>query len=400
MRLPQHLTNFFKDAHKLEKMSFEEVLGLSITEIRTVSDEFKLALLERNISTIEKIASLQTKIIDKLRVHVDINELNRAIVIAKIVISYIKGEQKQGKIIFTGLDNAGKTSILLSLNNIYHTTKEQGKLSPTVGASYEKISFATKIPLIVWDYGGQNSFRRLYLNDTRYWANLKLLFHIIDLQDEKRLNQSLEYLNEILKSLMELKETPEIIINLHKADPELIKSDERIKQLIVDTTNQVEKVVSIFPFPYYISSSSIYNREELLRKFSTALRRISPVSQILDGLLLEISRQIGASVISIFSEQGFLLAEHCDDHYKNNWESAEISGYILTGINSLIRSPEKTIYSISLSNSDYCTIFPIELEEKVYCSIISNSLNLPVESIDQLKSYLKVWLYNLISFVD
>ena len=90
MRLPQHIANFFKNASSLEKMDFEEVIDISITEIKTVSDEFKLALLERNISTIERIASLQDDKIAKLTPHVDINEFECTVNnIFEILYSYI-----------------------------------------------------------------------------------------------------------------------------------------------------------------------------------------------------------------------------------------------------------------------------------------------------------------------
>ena len=71
-------------------------------------------------------------------------------------------EENAVKIIVSGLDNAGKTSILTALDRKYDFRKEILELKPTFKIEYHKTSFLNLETIFLWDMGGQIQFRQQY----------------------------------------------------------------------------------------------------------------------------------------------------------------------------------------------------------------------------------------------
>lgn len=125
------------------------------------------------------------------------------------------------KILIMGLDNSGKSCILLSLRgntnllSILH-------LKPTKGIDIQQFeSYDTNIS--VWDFGGQEVYRKDYLSNIKKYLTLtnKVIF-VIDVQDKERYQQALDYLKTVVK---DLEDDIELSIYLHKYDPNLQSID-------------------------------------------------------------------------------------------------------------------------------------------------------------------------------
>ncbi|MFW9990203.1 MAG: ADP-ribosylation factor-like protein, partial [Candidatus Odinarchaeota archaeon] len=102
------------------------------------------------------------------------------------------------KIIVSGLDNAGKTSILTALDKKYDFEKDIVQLKPTIRVEYHKMNFLRN-NCIYWDMGGQKAYREIYVNfQDVYFDSTDLLIYVIDIQDPERFDDSLGYLNSIL----------------------------------------------------------------------------------------------------------------------------------------------------------------------------------------------------------
>ncbi|KAL9983652.1 hypothetical protein ACROYT_G005856 [Oculina patagonica] len=100
-----------------------------------------------------------------------------------------KGD-KELKLLFLGLDNAGKTTILkqLASENIEHITPTQGFNIKTVASEGFRLN--------VWDIGGQRSIRPYWKN---YFEQVEALVYVIDSADRKRLEETGLELYELLE---------------------------------------------------------------------------------------------------------------------------------------------------------------------------------------------------------
>ncbi|MHA1301921.1 MAG: ADP-ribosylation factor-like protein [Candidatus Helarchaeota archaeon] len=167
------------------------------------------------------------------------------------------------KIILIGLDNAGKTTILTTMK------KEQGShaydLKPTKGVNIEELrtaeAFSTdELSIIIWDFGGQERYRKDYLRESeKYFSEIDSAIYVIDIQDKKRFDESIEYLKSILELIKKYNEGKKVdfMIFLHKLDPHLVNEEEyqnRSKNL----KELVKKSFEHYDFGLKIFETSIY----------------------------------------------------------------------------------------------------------------------------------------------
>ena len=168
----------------------------------------------------------------------------------------IKGENPEKdirKLILVGLDNAGKTSILLSLKGIKNLRKF-ASVNPTRGSDTATfIAFDTGYNII--DLGGQEAYRNDHLkNFKQHLTGTNKIIYVIDVQDEDRYDIAIEYLKSIINLIPEDQASVDFSIFLHKFDPDLEKiNDSVINGLII-------KIKSVFPpnFSYTLHKTSIY----------------------------------------------------------------------------------------------------------------------------------------------
>ncbi|KAJ7336482.1 ADP-ribosylation factor protein 3 [Desmophyllum pertusum] len=97
---------------------------------------------------------------------------------------------KDLKILFLGLDNAGKTTILKTLasEDVQHITPTQGFNIKTVQSEGFKLT--------VWDIGGQRAIRPYWKN---YFEQVECLVYVIDSADRKRIEETGLELEELLE---------------------------------------------------------------------------------------------------------------------------------------------------------------------------------------------------------
>ncbi len=121
------------------------------------------------------------------------------------------------KILFLGLNNSGKTSIVISLQKTTNLLSYTS-LKPTKGI--ERTQFEDKkTEFNIWDFGGQEKYRREHLERLPdYIAGTDKIIYVIDIQDEKRYVLAVEYLGKIIKILQSEKYMVKLSIFLHKFD--------------------------------------------------------------------------------------------------------------------------------------------------------------------------------------
>ncbi len=145
-------------------------------------------------------------------------------------------ENLKRKIILMGLDNAGKTSIVLSLRGDQNILS-YCKLSPTKNHQIVNMEFQNT-QFNIWDFGGQKAYRDKHLvNFPEYFKGCNKLIYVIDVQDVERYEKALDYLKKVTNKVGNHKHDFDYSIFLHKFDPKLKKmrpdiTDELIDELI------------------------------------------------------------------------------------------------------------------------------------------------------------------------
>ncbi|NVM53347.1 MAG: 50S ribosome-binding GTPase [Candidatus Helarchaeota archaeon] len=183
----------------------------------------------------------------------------------------------QFKIVFTGLSNAGKTSILYVLDKQFH---KLAKLAPTKGVE-RSLSTIIGFPVIKWDLGGQEKYRNEYLG-ARQESLLQadVLIFVVDIQDGELYENALKYYKKVLELLKKHEENPPILICFHKADPEAY---DRFKANISDLMKHFEDASKFNPHKFFVTS--IYNRKSIIEAFSYGISQFLPKKKSIDMLL-------------------------------------------------------------------------------------------------------------------
>ncbi|HUX98915.1 MAG TPA: ADP-ribosylation factor-like protein [Candidatus Deferrimicrobium sp.] len=164
--------------------------------------------------------------------------------------------QKTKKILLMGLDNSGKTSIILSLtkntNLLSFVT-----LSPTKGLNIVNIDEYNS-NFNIWELGGQEQYRKEYLQDLeKYIHDPERIIFVIDSQDAERYEIALDYLRDILEALKQMHKKFEFYIYLHKYDPNLEIQSTFIRRVKEKLIAKLKKVIPS-DFNYKIYKTSIY----------------------------------------------------------------------------------------------------------------------------------------------
>ena len=149
------------------------------------------------------------------------------------------------KILVMGLDNGGKTSIVLNLIGKTNLL-DYISVNPTLGADIIQHEINDS-RYSIWELGGQKVYRDEYLdNFEEYLKEAYKIVYVIDIQDKERYDLALDYFKRIIERIERFRSNIEITIFLHKYDPDLedLRPDineksieqliSRIKQLIPD----------------------------------------------------------------------------------------------------------------------------------------------------------------------
>ncbi|MFX0069482.1 MAG: ADP-ribosylation factor-like protein [Candidatus Hermodarchaeota archaeon] len=156
-------------------------------------------------------------------------------------------EQLPKKIIIMGLDNSGKTSIMLSLKDDTNLLS-YFSIRPTKGINIEEFKYdATS--MVIWEFGGQKQYREEYLKDENYrnyFNEVEGIIYVIDIQDLERYDIAFEYFEKLIDFLKKNDFKVDLWIYLHKCDPNLAKQEKYkdIDKIVVSKLlNRIKEIV-------------------------------------------------------------------------------------------------------------------------------------------------------------
>ncbi|MFX1295022.1 MAG: ADP-ribosylation factor-like protein [Promethearchaeota archaeon] len=284
-------------------------------------------------------------------------------------------EVKKGtlKIVFAGLDNSGKTSILYVLEDKFSMLNP----APTSGIERETHNILG-FPIICWDLGGQSKFRDSYLQHERTFDDTDLLFFVVDIQDRSRFGEATDYYEHILMMFRKLEQSPPIILCFHKIDPDL-KMDERIGANIQIATRVFRRKSSDFKVEMF--KTTIYDKWTLTIAFSKGLLKLSPKSQILDQQLEVFANQLQSDTVLLLDDNALLFGQ-----YSLNQESLKICQIISPHLANMADKIIKygTTFEIFQAKIKNGWIFfrDLQIENKRFYIIIYNTNVASIEEID------------------
>ncbi|MHA2431093.1 MAG: ADP-ribosylation factor-like protein [Promethearchaeota archaeon] len=160
------------------------------------------------------------------------------------------------KIIFIGLDNGGKTSIVLSLKGLNLMSLKSS--NPTRGIETSNLNINDE-KFNIWDFGGQEQYRNIHLeNFKNNFQETDKIIYVIDIQDQQRYNLALEYLMKIMKKLGNQIDKIKFSLFLHKFDPNLKETHPDLTdEVIADLITKIKEVIPSY-FWDEIYKTSIY----------------------------------------------------------------------------------------------------------------------------------------------
>ena len=232
--------------------------------------------------------------------------------------------KKDIKLILSGLDNAGKTSMLVGLRRMYGFEEDVKKLKPTIRIDYYRRQFLN-MRLSFFDMGGQEKFRQSYLRRPIYFEAVNVLIYLIDIQDPDRFDESVEYLGNVLKVLEETEYEQDfpIFVCFSKADFELVSAEMVIYlRRIKEVKDKIKEIHPGFKFEYY--STSIFNLYTIVRMISNGLGQFMGGYSEITEVLQEFGCIEGIKQALFFDHTGLVIS----DYFKAEGEGLELQNKI------------------------------------------------------------------------
>ena len=391
------LMSFLKEGIEKPK-KIKELKKLPIESIKGIG-EYTDFLKDLKVKTIKDLSSKDIEKIKPIAAEHDvpIEKIEEWQTVAKVIerAGKYRGEISK-KIMLLGIDNAGKTAITKTL-----TIKYRGNLQafgqllqdllPTKGAVQDQLK-VSNVNIILWDLGGQKLYRKIYLKEPeRFFFDASAVIYVIDIQDEERFDESLDYMEKIVRIFSFLKESPYFLVLMHKYDPEL-ELEPRYKIFIQDLSKKVSNTLTEGSIDFEIQNSSVYKDITVFNSFSDLVRKFADIniSKSINTILSNHSKEIGVENLILVDSSGIKLGESV--------ESEEISkllyGLTVTNLEELIVRGLDQVFPID--DKYFCATL-LQLVEK---NIIIAGLHSDASIKDKLQipvsRDLEPWLENLV----
>ncbi len=215
------------------------------------------------------------------------------------------------KVVFLGLDFAGKTSIITAITKRFGFEEEVARLKPTRRVARDTFRFLG-LEFYRMDFGGQAQYREDYLkNPAKYLSGTDLIFYVIDAQDYNRYIETIDYLDQLLLFFKEEQDYPPICVLFHKMDPQFVK-DRVINRKILTLKQALTRYSHDFDIFFF--ETTIFDIKSIMTAFSSGLSMVFEKMEIVSNLFSEISRNYNSILIALFDAKGITIGEYYKPH--------------------------------------------------------------------------------------
>jgi GTPase SAR1 family protein len=275
------------------------------------------------------------------------------------------------KVVFCGLDNSGKTSFLVVLENKFSLLTN---ITPTRGIERKEFDVLGH-SIIKWDVGGQEKYRENIFKSSNL-DQTDLLYYVIDIQDQNRFEESFEYLSKIVQYFKSSNQKlPQFVICLHKMDPDLI-NDSQIKANIENCEN---KLRSLMDFSYLSFQTSIYNNWTLRKAFSKGLLQLSPKSSLLDSILTDFLAITQSDTVMLLDKDALVFSECYNDDI--SYQLTNILAPNLATMADKLMKHGREVEVFEGKIGGWIYFKPLLLDEKTFYIVIFNK---HIDSIEEI----------------
>ena len=222
-------------------------------------------------------------------------------------MEYLKDDSADlQKILFTGLDAAGKTSIILALKREF---SKIANIEPTKSVNRKIFEFMGK-SVCSWDLGGQISYRISYLKKPGvYFDNTEVAIYVIDIQKRDRLPESLSYLNDVINQFRYLEIEPPIYVFFHKYDQFL--NDEAQNELDNFLLNLQGKIIELLDYnKIFFYKTSIYSLSTIIKAMSEIFLSIYPKANLIQKAIEEFASKFEAEGIEVIDDNSLIVGSY------------------------------------------------------------------------------------------
>jgi len=286
------------------------------------------------------------------------------------------------KIVFCGLDFAGKTSILKVLEGSYSGLD---RIKPTMGkkrTEWDILGFK----IVNWDLGGQEHYRKEYLSNVDVLRDTNLLIFIVDVQDAERFKEASTYFNDILNAFDTLKIKAPVILCLHKIDPDVLEHPHIIKNL-KKLTDMFSAYSQEHGVEISVFKTSIFDRKSLIEMFSYGIKQLIPVgvlSEILEEFRQE-TVELGLIGTILFDQSFFIVGTSFEDVATQNMTFKSINSFItmMRDFQGVYDEERQINFNLSITDgvSYQFTVQKFSANSTSYYLLIMGTMTLKIDEI-------------------
>jgi GTPase SAR1 family protein len=222
-----------------------------------------------------------------------------------MVIRLSENETATKKIIFTGLDNSGKTSILATLEAEKFI---KANLKPTTFVERKEFHFLDYL-ISTHDLGGQKKYLIKYLKQPdKYFAGTDICIYVIDIQDIGRYTETLDYAKDLFAEFDLLNIKPKVYVFFHKSEELLDEGGKNIDML-------QERLLDINSgrFVMEFEKTTIYQAWTITSTFSAIFQDLYPRDVLVQKTMKEFAERLNASGVILFDRRVLTIADYFQD---------------------------------------------------------------------------------------
>nr|MDO8085621.1 ADP-ribosylation factor-like protein [Candidatus Sigynarchaeum springense]MDO8116323.1 ADP-ribosylation factor-like protein [Candidatus Sigynarchaeota archaeon] len=210
------------------------------------------------------------------------------------------------KILFVGLDNSGKTSIILCLKGDFASL---GLVNPTLLVERSTFQYLD-YDLLQHDLGGQKQYIVNYFKEPgQYFDQADACIYVADVQDADRVNDALNYFKDVLAQFDALGIKPSIHVLLHKAERYIQDANPTDRETMEILQTRMSAAVG-GRFPLAFAMTTITQPWTITSAFATIFNEILGRTEQYKKSIEDIAKATGATFAALFDKHGIPVVQN------------------------------------------------------------------------------------------